>query len=338
MSEQSPNLPPAPAGKTGWPWTVDGAEVVPGGSSAWPKISITTPSYNQGDYIEETIRSVLLQGYPNLEYSIMDAGSKDGTVEIIKKYERWLAGWVSEKDKGQANAINKGWARSTGDVLAYINSDDVYYPGALFKAAKIFQQNPKAEWVAGEVNNGFSLQKIVNRHIPRPTTAVECLGRRNYGFHQPGMFWRRSMIERLGAFDEGFHSAFCHDFWMRSLLGEYQPYCLRELISFFRLHEGSQSVSGRALFMEDDWRIYHRYKTALEGEQSRQAKGWLEEYEADGLADIVYNLLNRKQRAKASGYLLRRLHLLPKVHSGKSAAGLVIRTFVTGRAPAWFGV
>ena len=96
---------------------------------AWPRISIVTPSFNQGQFIEETIRSILLQGYPNLEYIIIDGGSTDESVEIIKKYEPWLTYWVSEKDRGQAHAINKGLERCTGEILAYINSDDYYYPG-----------------------------------------------------------------------------------------------------------------------------------------------------------------------------------------------------------------
>ena len=103
---------------------------MPDGRS-WPKISIVTPSYNQGEFLEETIRAVLLQNYPNLEYFIMDGGSTDNSVEIIKTYKPWLTYWVSEKDKGQADAINKGFERVTGDILAWLNSDDTYEPDIL---------------------------------------------------------------------------------------------------------------------------------------------------------------------------------------------------------------
>ena len=122
------DLPPPPPGRTGWPWTVASPavpETAPGGAP-WPRITIVTPSFNQGQFLEETIRSVLLQGYPNLEYIIIDGGSNDNSIEIINRYKNWISYWISEKDRGQAHAINKGIDRSTGEVLAWLNSDDVY--------------------------------------------------------------------------------------------------------------------------------------------------------------------------------------------------------------------
>src|SRR4051812_39975174 len=136
-------LPPPPPGKTGWPWTQgspDLSEHMPGGQP-WPRISVITPSYNQGQYIEETIRSILLQGYPCLEYIIIDGGSTDGSIDIIRKYASWLAYWVSKPDQGQTSAINKGWRRASGDILAYINSDDSYLPGVLGTVARVFSGN-----------------------------------------------------------------------------------------------------------------------------------------------------------------------------------------------------
>src|SRR5665811_68289 len=121
------NLPHPRSTKIGWPWTVEPQSlpaIRPDGSS-WPPITIITPSYNQGQFIEETIRSVLLQGYPNLEYVIIDGGSSDGSLEVIQKYSPWLAHWVSEPDGGQSQAINKGFARAHGEVIAWLNSDDV---------------------------------------------------------------------------------------------------------------------------------------------------------------------------------------------------------------------
>lgn len=137
-------LPPPPPGKTGWPWTEESPklpDIMPDGLP-WPKISIITPSFNQGQFIEETIRSVLLQGYPNLEYIIIDGKSTDNSVEIIRKYEKWLTYWVSESDGGQSNAINKGLVRANGELVAWLNSDDTYYPGALQTIAVAFSKRP----------------------------------------------------------------------------------------------------------------------------------------------------------------------------------------------------
>ena len=136
-------LPPPPPGKSGWPWTEEtpmAPPTLPDGSP-WPRVSIVTPSYNQGQYLEETIRSVLLQGYPDLEYIIIDGGSTDESVTIIEKYAPWLAYWVSEPDRGQSHAINKGFARATGEIYAWLNSDDYYWPGAIVIAARAVLQH-----------------------------------------------------------------------------------------------------------------------------------------------------------------------------------------------------
>ena len=120
-------LPAPPKGKKGWPWTVQTdlpKETMPNGEP-WPRISLVTPSYNQGRYIEETIRSVLLQNYPNLEYVIIDGGSTDETLAILQKYEHWLTYWASEPDHGQSHAINKGFQRCTGTILNWLCSDDI---------------------------------------------------------------------------------------------------------------------------------------------------------------------------------------------------------------------
>ena len=127
-------LPPPPAGRTGWPWTEETSSdryaTLPA-SGQWPKLSIVCPSFRQGGFIEETLRSVLLQNYPALEFIVIDGGSNDETVPILKKYAPWLAHWESEPDRGQSHALNKGFTRATGDLFGWINSDDYYQPGAL---------------------------------------------------------------------------------------------------------------------------------------------------------------------------------------------------------------
>lgn len=145
-------LPLPVADKRGWPWTEESLplpETMADGKP-WPRISIVTPSYNQGRFLEETLRSVLLQGYPDLEYIVIDGGSTDESGEIIRKYEAWLTYWVSERDQGQSDAINKGWRRCTGDIIVWLNSDDGYAPNALCEVARAFQANAFPAMVYGQ--------------------------------------------------------------------------------------------------------------------------------------------------------------------------------------------
>ena len=147
-------LPSPPPGKIGWPWLEGGPRFpncMPDGAQ-WPKLSIVTPSLNQGEFVEETLRSVLLQGYPDLEYIVIDGGSTDDSVGIISKYESWLTYWVSESDKGQTDAIGKGFDKATGVRLGWINSDDMLMPGALYAVALLHQCFPQA-LIAGSVSN-----------------------------------------------------------------------------------------------------------------------------------------------------------------------------------------
>src|SRR3989442_13604746 len=157
-------LPPAPPAKAGWPWT-DGtqssSEVLHGRS--WPRISIVTPSLNQGAFVEEAIRSVLLQGYPNLELSVVDGRSTDGSIEAIGKYSAWLARWVCESDAGPANALNKGFRFATGEILGFLNADDFLLQESLANVARAFTMNMRADVISG---HGF-LKASTNLQITR---------------------------------------------------------------------------------------------------------------------------------------------------------------------------
>src|SRR5208282_5024410 len=143
---QLAQLPAPPPGRSGWPWTEESPELddrMPGGGE-WPRISIVTPSYNQGHFIEETIRAILLQGYPNLEYLISEDCSVDNTITVVRKYEKWLTLLVAEKNGGMSKAINRAWPKTTGEIVTWISSDDVYLPGAFHRAAVAYRQNPGA--------------------------------------------------------------------------------------------------------------------------------------------------------------------------------------------------
>jgi glycosyltransferase involved in cell wall biosynthesis len=177
-----------------------------------PKISIITPSYNQGKYINRTIKSVLDQNYPNLEYIVMDGGSTDNTVNILKKYSGKII-WESEKDKGQADAINKGLKIATGDIVAYLNSDDTYEPGTFLKVAHFFLKNPQEQFLYGQ-----------GKHIDEQDRYIEDYpnGQENYLFlHeqckicQPAAFWKRDLIDDIGYFDSSLKYAMDYDYWIR---------------------------------------------------------------------------------------------------------------------------
>lgn len=169
----------------------------------WPKISIVTPSYNQGKFIEQTIRSVLSQKYPNLEYVVIDGNSTDGSKKIIEKYKKKLAHYESKKDRGQSHAINKGFKHTSGEIMAWLNSDDIYYPGTLRLVASIFANFPEVEWLTClPATITASGQQI---YLAQPPLYIRLLikngmyTRKMLGFiMQEGTFWRRSLWEKTG--------------------------------------------------------------------------------------------------------------------------------------------
>jgi len=186
----------------------------------YPKISIVTPSFNQGEYLEATIKSVLDQAYPNLEYIIIDGASTDNSVQIIKKYQQKLKYWVSEKDKGQADAINKGFRESSGEIMAWINSDDVLLPGSLNLVANIFMQATDIEWLSA-IPTTITREGFLAHRGLRPAYFKALIKR---GFHHGAMlgfimqestFWRRSVWENSGAKIKNLHYSLDFELWKR---------------------------------------------------------------------------------------------------------------------------
>ena len=223
-----------------------------------PLISIITPSFNQARYLEETIISVLSQNYPNLEYIIIDGGSTDGSVEIIKKYESHLKYWVSEKDKGQSHAINKGFNKANGDILAWINSDDYYLPDAFNTIATASIKFPNSLWFyAGTYWLSNNNQSYVGG-IEDPEIAswyLKCL------VSQPGVFWRRKIWDQVGSLvDENMHFSFDYDLWLKFAAFQPIPQLITEPIAVFRLHEESKTTNYSSSFKTENDVIRSRHK------------------------------------------------------------------------------
>ena len=201
----------------GWPWDeppVAMPERLPSGRS-WPKVSIVTPSLNQAPFLEATIRSVLLQDYPALEYVVQDGGSADGSVDIVKRYAKQLSFWVSESDAGQADAIQKGWKRSTGTILAYLNSDDLYLPAAIRRVVECFEAHPEVGVVYGACQLIDQAGQPLGRPVRFPKVSFTWLLR--YPLTQPAVFFRRGVWERIGGLDTALQYVFDWDMLLRAL-------------------------------------------------------------------------------------------------------------------------
>jgi glycosyltransferase involved in cell wall biosynthesis len=222
-----------------------------------PKISIVTPSFQQAAYLEQTIDSVLSQGYPNLEYIVVDGGSTDRSVEIIKRHERHLAYWVSEKDRGQTHAINKGLERSTGDIIAYINSDDYYLPGAFERVADAFLSDPNRDLIHGRCRMIDAAGNKTGEQfgsIERFDEIVDLWGVWWGGrqFVQPEVFWTRRIMDRVGPFREELFFAMDYDYWLRILRARGLVGRIDAELSCFRLTPAQKS--SRAIEVADELR------------------------------------------------------------------------------------
>ena len=242
-------------------------------SGNYPKISVITPCFNSGTYLEETIRSVLMQGYPNLEYIIVDGGSKDNSVEIIKKYEHSIACWVSEADQGQSQAINKGFGSATGDIIAWLNADDIYLPGAFFHVANTFLRY-KAEWIVGITLITDENLNISDRFVPHVNTGswrkkdykpmkwldFVMTHRSGTALPQPSSFWSKKAISASGGIDESLHYAMDHDLYGRMARSGYRPRLIPPSMACFRTHKEQKTSEFPVIFWKEELRSAKRWQ------------------------------------------------------------------------------
>jgi glycosyltransferase involved in cell wall biosynthesis len=233
--------------------SMDGSEL--------PKISIVTPSFNQVQYLEQTIRSVLDQNYPNLEWIVVDGGSNDGSVDLIRKYEKHFSWWISEKDRNHPHALNKGCERVTGEIFGFVNSDDLLEPGALHYVARAFGQsevnwvvgwakyfdNSGDEWVYGPQRCDRAIDWFLHNPIP-----------------QISSFWRSEGFKKIGPFTEKYLWSFDYEYWMRlHFLAGWNPVYVRRCLGSFRLHEQSKTCSKPGNYLPDNKALHKEYEKYL---------------------------------------------------------------------------
>lgn len=267
-------LPPPPPNKSGWPWTEESPQLLETMPDArpWPRISIVTPSYNQGRFIEETIRSVLLQGYPNLEYIIFDAGSKDESVEIIRKYEPWLSYWLSEPDKGQSDAINKGWQRATGELVTWLNSDDVYMPAAFQRVAQSWRNENDVGFIYGQAQCIDMESRLISlsRVIGGPFDLRRSLENAD-NYVAVSAFISRIAIEKIGYLDINLHMSMDWDMWLR-LGSHFESIFVPEVLIKYRWWSNSKTASqwGRPEEVKVVRKFFHENNLPLFGQAVRR--------------------------------------------------------------------
>jgi len=249
-------------------------------------VSIITPSYNQADYLEQTILSVLGQDYDSIEYLVVDGGSTDSSVEIIQRYSDRLAWWVSERDAGQADAINKGFMRARGDIVAWLNSDDLYLPGAVAQAVAAFQAYPEVGLVFGDAITIDPQGRRLNRLTFGDWGLDELVGFRI--ICQPAVFMRRSALERAGYLDPAYHYLLDHQLWLR--IACLSPiHHVSQIWAEARQHPGAKNVAQPEGFSRETLRLL----------------GWMEFQ-----PDLAPRLAADRRRIEAGAYRLSARYLL----------------------------
>ncbi len=275
-----------------------------------PRISIITPSFNQGAYIDETIRSVIEQGYPNLELIIIDGGSTDNTTDVLRKHASRITHWESEKDRGQTHAINKGLARATGDIWAYLNSDDLLTPGALHRVAEIFA-DPAVDWIGG-ITDIFDTTGTKDTVTPQePARKIEYLTPWQRSVQHVYAcsnvtYMRRRVYEKLGGFDESYHYSMDMEYYTRAMVAGFVFHRIPEVLGRWRWHEQSKTVrDGNAYrFTEEEIRIAELHHTFLSpSEQAELAREVSNQRKWFSVRQIVVGDAHTSRAARVAGLL-----------------------------------
>lgn len=233
------------------------------------KLTVITPSFNQGPYIEQTIKSILSQkGDFELEYLIMDGGSTDGTIEILKKYNGRI-NWISERDRGQSHAVNKAFSKATGEIIGWLNSDDLYEDGAIQKVASVFQKDRNCMWVVGKCRiideNSNEIRKSVTQYKNKWLTKYDYDRLLKEDFiSQPAVWFRKSFLNEVGLLDENLHYTMDYDLWLR-MGAKAEPVIINNYLASFRFYSGSKTGGELKKSLSEVRELCRRYANGKKG-------------------------------------------------------------------------
>ncbi|MBI3293845.1 MAG: glycosyltransferase [Deltaproteobacteria bacterium] len=297
-------LPAAPNGKIGWPWTGTHTAVTGG---EWPRITIVTPNFNQGRFIERMFRSIHGQSYPNLEHIVIDAASTDESLAVIRRYESLLYYWVSEKDRGQTHGINKGLERATGEIVNWVNADDILYDGALFEVARAWKADRPHLFIGASVDVDVDGREL-KRNLPRlRENPLWLMAYWESVVPQPSTFFSRSLLQSVGPLDEKMNYRMDWEFYLRAIshLGKELRIAKTDVfLSEITYHADCKSMNSSTGFNAEAIAVWRKLMPRLPLSFRVRARLWLNWFESMDKVEAG--------RAKGRGYLLWRVLSDPK--------------------------
>jgi len=293
--------------------------------TALPKISLVTTNYNYGHFLEATIRSVLDQGYPNLEYIVIDGGSTDDSVRIIERYAPRLAHWESAADAGQAHALNKGLRRCTGDIVGFLNSDDLHLPNTLAQVARMFADDD-VTWIGGpsEALDAVGRPTGLNR-VSSPSATLRWVT--GLWFPQPSSFWRRRLVDELGLFEEHLYFCFDQEYWARLAVAGHRPVIAPEPLSGERAHPGQKTANPSSRYVLERLFIAHKFLARLAPADAAALRRIIRRYERTLLRDPFY-----QKPAPPLSTLFRTLLHHPDLLRDRQTWGLLKQTLLSRKS------
>jgi glycosyltransferase involved in cell wall biosynthesis len=246
---------------------------VPGGiNEDYPKITIITPSYNQGEFIEATIKSVLAQNYPNLEYFIFDGGSTDNTVDVIKKYDKHITHWESKTDRGQSHAINKGFKAASGEIIGWLNSDDLFHPNTLHRVANYFKDKNYRKIIYGEGTYLLDKYQLSIKNTTARLSQKHPISLCDF-IIQPSTFWGRIVVEEVGELEEDLHYGFDWDWFIKAHNKNIPFQMVRESFSVYRIHAEHKSSAGGDKRIKELAKIFKKHHGSIIADVYLQLNG-----------------------------------------------------------------